>query len=71
MKFNMKRKNYLRFALLTMFSIAAIILGNLVRNDNLITAGYILIALTQISYVITFFRIIKKDNDEINSLLTK
>jgi hypothetical protein len=67
----MKRKNYLRFALLTMFSIAAIILGNLVRNDNLITAGYILIALTQISYVITFFRIIKKDNDEINSLLTK
>lgn len=67
----MKKNNYLRFAFLTMFSIAAIVIGNLINNNNLITASYILIALTQISYVVTFFKTIKKDIDEVNSILTK
>lgn len=71
MNVEMKRINYLRFALLTMFSVAAIVIGNLIHNDNLIIAGYILIALTQISYVVTFFKTIKKDIDEVNSVLTK
>ena len=66
-----KIKDYLGSAVFAVLVIAAFIVGIATDNKIVLVAGYVFIVMTQIAYLISYTKTIKKEVDSIKQLLIK
>ena len=67
----METKDYLSVAAFAVMTLAAFIVGIATDNKIVLVAGYIFIVMTQIAYLISYTKTIKKEVDSIKQLLIK
>ena len=67
----MEAKYYWSLVLFAALTIAAFIVGITTNNKIVIIAGYILIVMAQIAYLIAYTKSIKKEVDSIKQILIK
>jgi len=66
----MKTKDCLSLTVFAVLAIAAFIVGIATDNKIVLVAGYIFIVMTQIAYLISYTKTIKREVDNIKKLLT-
>jgi cell shape-determining protein MreD len=67
----METKDYLSVAAFAVMTFAAFIVGIATDNNIVLVAGYLFIVMTQIAYMISYTKTIKREVDSIKELLIK
>jgi hypothetical protein len=65
----MKTKDYLSLTVFAVLAIAAFIVGIATDNKFVLVVGYVFIVMTQIAYLISYTKTIKREVDNIKKLL--
>ena len=67
----METKDYLSVAAFAVMTLVAFIVGIATDNKIVLVAGYVFIVMTQIAYLISYTKTIKREVDSIKQLLIK
>jgi hypothetical protein len=67
----METKDYLSVPAFAVMTLAAFIVGIAIENKIVLVAGYLFIVMTQIAYMISYTKTIKREVDSIKELLIK